>query len=566
MSNKVLTNIRSAVLFLILLFPNGYACLMASDLASPMKVLAYLLVVAVGACIPMLFLRRRVYFLVLGALTMWCAPIELASLYLNHNPATTTFVGLIYATNAHEAAGVLGAAWPLAVLWLAVWSIYFVLAARQPNEWMINRRIGLWAAGIGLPALALAALLFFSVYARRIYHMQRPREVASLATELVLLKGHKIYPYNIYLNSFRIAVEQRERKRMEQALQPFRFGISAPADAEPECYILIIGEAARSAHFGLNGYTRNTTPRLMLRTNLVSYPHHYSQAGTTEQSLPHMLSRVSVTRHEDVWTEKSLPEAFQEAGFSTTWLTNQARILCTERVKHAVDQFYETGKDMSVTNNYDGLLLAPLQQRLTEGAKKQFIVLHTMGSHWRYDSRYTPDDEQFTPALGADFQLSMIRPENRERLVNAYDNTIVYTDRFIDSVCALVAQQHIPAVVLYMADHGENLYDDERNLVLHGNYSASRWLFHVPLIVWYSDEYAALHPEKIAQLHAHADYYDNSSVLFASMLDAAGLNYTNDTASNAAMRTRSIFSPGYRAPDTLFVLTAEGACVALEER
>ena len=118
---------------------------------------------------------------------------------------------------------------------------------------------------------------------------------------------------------------------------------------------------------------------------------------------------------------------------------------------------------------------------------------------------------------------------------------------------------------MYMSDHGENLYDDERTLVLHGNYSASRWLFHVPLVVWYSDEYAALFPKKIAQLQAHADCRDNSSMLFASMADAAGLRYINDTASDAQMRTRSIFSSEYCAPDTLFVLTAEGECVVPDE-
>ena len=231
-----------------------------------------------------------------------------------------------------------------------------------------------------------------------------------------------------------------------------------------------------------------------------------------------------------------------------------------------MDTYYETGKDMSVTGNYDALLLAPLQERLHGSTPKQFIVLHTMGSHWRYDTRYTPDFEHFTPSLGSDFRLSMITPSNRERLVNAYDNTIRYTDFFLDSVCSLIAEQHVPAIVLYMSDHGENLYDDERHLVLHGNYSASRWLFHVPLIIWYSDEYAALHPDKIAQLHAHAECCDNSSMLFASMMDAAGLSYINDTASNATMRTRSIFSSDYCAPDTLFVLTAEGECAALQER
>ncbi len=566
MSGKVQTAIRSAVLFLILLFPNIYACFMASDVASPLKTIAYLLVVGIGVCIPMLFLRRRAYFFVLGILTLFCAPIELASLYLNHNPATATFVGLFFATNGQEVIGILGAIWPLVIVWLSVWGCYFFLANRQPNEWMLPRHPSVWIAGIGLPALLLGATLFFSIYARRIYHLQRPKEVASFAVDLTFMKFYKIYPYNIYLNSFRVLAERRAIRQEQEDLQTFRFGIATAADSVPECYILVIGEAARSAHFGLNGCARNTTPHLAQRKNLVSFPHIYAQAGTTEQSVPHMLSRIPVTRHNAIWTEKSLPEAFQEAGFRTTWLTNQSRVLCTERIKHAMNQCYETGKDMSVTDNYDALLLDPLQTTLEDCADKQFIVLHTMGSHWRYDSRYTPDFEQFTPALGSDFQLSMISPANRERLVNAYDNTILYTDWFLDSLITMTEKQHIPAVIIYLSDHGENLYDDERNLVLHGNYSASQWLFHVPLIIWYSDEYAALHPDKIEQLHVHAATCDNSSMLFASMIDAAGLRYINDTASNAAMRTRSIFSSDYCAPDTLFVLTAEGACVALEER
>ena len=566
MSEKVKTILRSAVLLLILLFPNIYACFIASDLASPLNTIGYLIAVGVCLFIPMLFLRRRVYFIVAGVMTFLCAPVEIASLYLNHNPATTTFVGLFYATNAQEVAGILGVVWPWAMLVIAVWGLYFLLAFRQPNEWIIPRHIGACVAGIGLPVLFIGAILFFSIYARRIYHLQSPGEIASCAANLTLMKFHKIYPYNIYLNSTQVAVERREIRRTQEALQPFRFGIAAPSDSIQECYILIIGEAARSGHFALNGYERSTTPHLSKRRNVVSFPHMYAQAGTTEQSVPYMLSRIPVTRHDEVWAEKSLPEAFREAGYRTTWLTNQSRILCTERTKEAMDKCYETGKDISVTNNYDALLLAPLQETLTENAKKQFIVLHTMGSHWRYDTRYTPDCEQFTPALGDDFRLSMISPANRDKLVNAYDNTILYTDRFIDSVCTLVEQQHIPALILYMSDHGENLYDDERNLVLHGNYSTSKWLFHVPLIIWYSDEYAALHPDKIAQLKAHAEHYDNSSMLFASMIDAAGLYYRNDTASDAAMRTRSIFSPDYCSPDTLFVLTAEGDCIALEER
>ena len=67
------------------------------------------------------------------------------------------------------------------------------------------------------------------------------------------------------------------------------------------------------------------------------------------------------------------------------------------------------------------------------------------------------------------------------------------------------------------------------------------------------------------QVQAHKDSRDNSSVLFESMIDAAGLHYKNDAASDAVMRTRSIFSKDYRAPDTIYVLSSNGACFAFEE-
>lgn len=565
MTKRLPVYLRSAVLFALLLFPNIYACYAASDLSSPGKTLAYLLVVSAGLMLPMVFLRRRAYFIVTGVLCLFCAPIEIASLYLNHNPATATFVGLFYATNRVEAAGVIGAVWPLLAVLVIVWTVYFYMACKQPDEWIIPRRTGLWAAGIGLPVLFAGGMIVFSRYARDIYNIRQPREVLSFAKELTVMKLYKIFPYNIYLNTCHVAAEWHEMRQAQAKLSSFRFGIAQREDSAPELYVLVIGEAARSRHFSLNGYERTTTPKLSRRRNLVSYPHIYSQGSTTEQAVPHMISRLPVTHHSEIHTEKTLPEAFQEAGFRTAWLTNQSRILHLQRVSAAADVHYETGKDMSATNNYDEYLTAPFLKE-TGKAGKQFIVVHTMGSHWRYDTRYPATFKQFTPDLGEDFQLNMITPANRQQLVNAYDNTILYTDFFLDSLLSIVERLHIPAVVMYQSDHGENLYDDERGLVLHGNYSASKWLFHVPFIIWYSDEYAALHPDKIQELQAHRNSPDNSSTLFPSMLDAAGLAYKQDTAGNAIIRTRSIFSNEYRPLDTLFVLTAEEECIVLEER
>ena len=565
MSRRTKNIVIRIALILMLSAPNIYAVFAASDLSSPVKAAAYMVVVVLGLLLPMLVLRARAYFIVTGVLCLFCAPVEISSLYLNHNPATSTFVGLFYATNRVEITGVIGALWPVLIALVGVWIVYFCLAFRQPDEWIFPRRIGLWIVGIGLPLMLAGGIVFFSRYARNIYRAQGTKEVLACAGDLTVMKLYKIFPYNIYLNTCQVVSEWREMRQAQERLSSFRFGIAPCENTEPELYILVIGEAARSSHFALNGYARPTTPRLSGRSNLVSFPNIYAQAGTTEQSVPHMISRLPVTRTAEVHTEKTLPEAFQEAGFRTAWLTNQSRILHLQRVLGTADVRFETGKDMSVTGNYDEYLLAPLQKVIANGGK-QFVVVHTMGSHWRYDTRYPVTFKQFTPDLGEDFRLNMISPANRTRLVNAYDNTILYTDFFLDSLLSIVERLHIPAVVMYQSDHGENLYDDERRLVLHGNYSAGKWLFHVPFIIWYSDEYAALHPEKTQQLQAHADCCDNSSTLFPSLMDAAGLHYINDTTGSTVVRTRSIFSSGYCPPDTLFVMTAEGECIVLEER
>lgn len=565
MAEKIKNILRDALLFVILLFPNIYACFVATDLSAPAKAVAYFLVVCGCIALPMLFLRRRTYFIVMGILCLFCSPIEISSLYLNHNPATATFVGLFYATNLQEVIGVMGAIWPLLIGFVTIWCLYFLIASHLPNNWIIPRRIGLLVAGIGIPIFFIVGILYFSRYAKNIYNMQDSKEVASFAKDLTLMKFHKIFPYNIYLNTCHIITEQRALRHAQESLDSFQFGIATQTDTLPELYVLVIGEAARSSNFALNGYKRATTPHLSKRDNVVSFPNIYSQAGTTEQAVPHMISRIPITLHHLINTEKTLPEAFQEAGFQTAWLTNQSRIVHLRRVLKVVDKHYETGKDMSTNNNHDELLLGPLTEIIRNGTNKQFIVLHTMGSHWRYDRRYTADFEQFNPTLGADFRLTMITPTNRQLLLNAYDNSILYTDYFLDSLISIIAERHISALMLYMSDHGENLYDDEHLLVLHGNYSTSKWLFHVPFIVWYSDEYAALNPQKINQLLSHKDSRDNSSLIFPSLLDAAGLWYINDTTSNAMMRTRSIFSTDYTPLETLYVMTAEEECIVLNE-
>lgn len=109
-----------------------------------------------------------------------------------------------------------------------------------------------------------------------------------------------------------------------------------------------------------------------------------------------------------------------------------------------------------------------------------------------------------------------------------------------------------PTVMMYMSDHGESLWDDENNLFLHGSYQISEYEYHVPMIVWYSDEYEAQYPQKVATMWLNKTKPISSDVIFYSLLDIVGIEDIVDS-------TRSICSPSLVAMDTIWVHTGSGA-------
>jgi lipid A ethanolaminephosphotransferase len=106
-----------------------------------------------------------------------------------------------------------------------------------------------------------------------------------------------------------------------------------------------------------------------------------------------------------------------------------------------------------------------------------------MGSHGpAYWLRSPPGHKPFEPEC----TTSVLQQCDRASIINAYDNSIAYTDHVLNAAIDwLAAQQgrYDPAL-LYVSDHGESL--GENNLYLHG----LPWSFapreqkQVPLIFW----------------------------------------------------------------------------------
>lgn len=74
---------------------------------------------------------------------------------------------------------------------------------------------------------------------------------------------------------------------------------------------------------------------------------------------------------------------------------------------------------------------------------------------------------------------------SHEELINAYDNTIVYTDYLLSKIIETLKElSDYKKTMLFVSDHGESL--GEKNLYMHGlpMSVAPKEQYEIPFIIW----------------------------------------------------------------------------------
>jgi glucan phosphoethanolaminetransferase (alkaline phosphatase superfamily) len=292
----------------------------------------------------------------------------------------------------------------------------------------------------------------------------------------------------------------------ERAAQGFHFGARRDGDpSERRVVVLVQGESSRYDHWGLYGYARDTTPLLGARGDLVVFRDVTCQAPLTKLSVPLIITRGDIDHVDDFAREKSIVTAYREAGYRTAWFSTQQRDQWTGAINRYTN---EADQQRFFERRLDGVLVDQLAETLRElPGESLFVVLHTQGSHFAYNDRYPADFRRF-PESGVG---------EREALVNAYDNSILYTDHVLTSVITLLEQQGLPAAVLYVSDHGENLKDDEHNLV--GHFFGNEWDVPVPMVLWMSPPWVAADPERARTVREHTKLRLSTTLGFYTLAD-----------------------------------------------
>lgn len=300
--------------------------------------------------------------------------------------------------------------------------------------------------------------------------------------------GGLLQPWSYLVNTCRVISFSQDEQAEEIKLPDGKI-----ADQEKTVVVLVIGESARKANFQLYGYERDTNPLLSKQAGLKVYQATscatYTTAGT---------KAILEPKNSDELYEL-LPNYAFRTGVDVSWRTSN----WGEPPIH-IDEYIpneELGEQYPGENIYhDGILLKGLRERIESSKKnKVLIVLHTSTSHGpKYADKYPKEFEVFKP-VARNVEEGQ---EDVGKLINAYDNTILYTDFLLDSIINILrAMTDRNSAMIFISDHGESL--GENKVFMHGlpMKLAPKVQYEIPFLVWTSEnfrEYKSTSSEKDA--------------------------------------------------------------------
>ena len=439
------------------------------------------MIIFVGLIVIMLLANFFVFYLVLFLFRFGGKVLLALSFILNsigvyfvntyHVILDESMIGNVCNTNYAEAIGFFS----LKLVW------YIILLGIIPSIYIFKAKIihGTWKRFLTTSSVALLfiLILIFANASNWLWIDKNSKVLGGLAM-----------PWSYSVNAVLFNIHEHKKNEKEIILPD-----ATIADNEKSIVILVIGESARRQNFSLYGYERNTNPLLSKVPNLFTFIAN-SDVTYTTASVKSMLEYKST---RDLY--ELLPNYLYRNGVEVIWRTTN----WGEPPIHIKN--YVTQKEL-VANcqgdhcKYDEVLLTGLKEQVLASDKsKVLVVLHTSTSHGpQYSKKYPPQFETFKPVCNS-VELGEC---SHQELINAYDNTIVYTDYFLSQVIEnLEALTHYRSAMLYVSDHGESL--GENNLYMHGVpiSIAPKEQYEIPFIVWMSDGSKELKPNKELSQH-----------------------------------------------------------------
>ena len=383
-----------------------------------------------------------------------------------------TTIENVFNTRYSEASGFFS--WSLWLFILICGVVPAVYCLLQPVVMGKVKKLGIYCGGSLVIILVIASL-----------NISQTLWISQHDTEL----GGLLQPWSYVANTCRVISFNHDEQAEEIKLPDGRI-----TDNEKAVVVLVIGESARKANFQLYGYQRDTNPLLSKREDLKVYQATSCATYTTAGSKAILEPKDTDELYE------LLPNYAFRMGADVVWRTSnwgEPPIHIDEYLTDTelADQYPDVDK------NYDGILFTGLRERIEASPKnKVLIILHTSTSHGpKYADKYPKEFEVYKPVA----KNVEEGEKNIGMLVNAYDNTIRYTDYLLDNLInTLRDMTEWKSAMIFISDHGESL--GENQVFMHGlpMKLAPKVQYEIPFLVWTSKDfrdYKSTLPEVLEQ-------------------------------------------------------------------
>lgn len=339
----------------------------------------------------------------------------------------------------------------------------------------------------------------------------RPSLVSLSVVGLIALCGFRVAscpPYNLYL-SLGNAVKHVVQKKMQLPEgDDMLFQAKRPHVAGRETYVMCVGESLLFGHTSFSGYERNTTPLLASNPNVVAYTDYTSTATLTYFSIPLMLSRATPSTFNVAFKEKTILSPYKETGFHCSVIVSCGNLLSkAEEWTRGADEVINVNRDIDIAHVIDSV---------SNHHEKNFFLVQMLQSHSYYNN-FEPEYEFYRPNIVSDRDL----PPVDSLFINAYDNTVHYTDYVLDSVMHTIDKPGVRSAMLFASDHGEILrrMGSRRGTSLN----PKREEFHVAMFFWHNDVWATSHAAQVKAVRTHRKAKVNADNLFYTLCQMADI-------------------------------------------
>ncbi|WP_175473549.1 phosphoethanolamine transferase [Algibacter pectinivorans] len=252
--------------------------------------------------------------------------------------------------------------------------------------------------------------------------------------------------------------------------------------SDNEVLVVVIGESTTTRHMQLYGYHRETTPYLSsIKDSLLVYNNVVSSDIMTTKAVPKILTSLNYTKNNTI--ETNLIEVFNSSNYKTYWLSNQRPIGYHDNIVSQIASLSSYFKFFNHDNEvktiiHDEILLPEFKLILNQKGKK-VVFIRLIGTHFDYINRYPDSYNTFDTILDV---------SKKEKIINQYDNAILYNDFIVYKFIKDLQKQNSKSALLYLSDHGENVYDDA-DFFGRSEEALTKSMFEIPFLLWTSDSF-----------------------------------------------------------------------------